>query len=722
MSDVIQPRDVLPMQLDDGLNHRKLQNMTGTELVVGQLVAVESLNSSGAFLSAQLGIADGTWKQEFLYLAGQGIQDSGTERRDKFRARTFMVLGMDTSLSSIGDPVYLSGTTGGAVTLTAPANIRKVGQVLEVGVAGKVVVAPQAFSGSGNVPFVLDQKWRDEFNGDFEAAGASNIYINNVTGSDTTGTGGPGDPYASLAKAILAIPHHRDSLNLDEITIAVIYTGTAYTWGGQCLVGSLDRIRILGETNTSTNLGQFTPAGVDVSLVNNTVQISNVALAGTLTDQYKGAWLYIGQAGYDFSDPANYAHVNASTYAGGGLHTLFLSDDSPLPWSVPLTLFDVNSLLVKVNLRTGTFTPGDKATHIYDSADLILQSLFVQNMTQLHLQGNNSLTFDGCAANTMGWFLDGGSVRLRKTYIQNSTATPDHGCLDLTNGATLDILEGNTMDGSNVVLPNMTLTTGTLASLWLHQGSQVHVTGGLWLRSHAHIRVDRGTFSRDSVGHITTVTSVQQGGPGYTAPGYITALGTKAPHRAGNYPAGEVALYGPTLTNYDYLIAAAGHDMTVVDSGDLVTSRTPALVPWVSADGGVSPCSYDPGKGTRLRINDPLLTGMRTELPKATVDPEVDEAVIDWARGEDQLLDLDAQAATKSTTLGFRHPRLGGTTKLWVRSHSAVGLTHITWPAKVTWSAGTPPGLASTTYSLYAFEYLPLLDTYYGRHVEVDVT
>jgi len=727
MSDVTLPRDVRPMQIDDGLNHRKLQNKTGAPLTVGQLVAVESMNVSEAFLSAQLAFADGTWRQGNLYIVGNAIQESGSERRDKFGGRTFMVMTLDTSLAVKGDPVYLSGSTPGAVTLAVPANVRQVGQVLIVGAEGKVLIAPKDYQNASNPPFVLDQKWRDEFNADWESpAGAVEIYVDNIAGSDTTGDGSVVSPYASLEKAELTVPHHRNDMAKDTVTITLVNNGPGnpYAWGGQNLVGSLDLITIRGqvETGSAALLDQFTPGGASVSRTNGTIEIDEV-LAGTLNDQYKGAWLYIGQAGFDFTDPDNYAHVSASSYLGGGLHKLYVSDKRPAgTWTVPLTLFDSNPLLTHVNLRPGAFVPGEKSSRIYDSANLRLQNLYLQNLTQVRLQGNDPVIFDGCFAETMAWFFDGGSARLIRTYIRNSTAVPTHGSLDLANGASVEFQDGNTLDGTNVVVPNAALTTGTLASLWLHSGSHVHVSGGLWLRSHAHIVIDKGAFHRSDGGAITVVLAVQQGGPGYTIPGYVMARLDALKAEPGSYPAGEVGLFGPVLPNFGYVIAAVGHDIALADDGDLLSTQGAATRAWLSADGGVSKCSYDPGKGTRVRINDDAGPVGMFEIVPVSAGGTTETADVNWARGEDLQLDLDAQgAAITDTTLIFVHPRLGGTHKLWVRGRNGNGSSTLSWPANVVWAAGAPVPAPQNVYQLYVFEYLPATDKYYARHAEVNV-
>jgi hypothetical protein len=471
------------MLLSDELNQRVLQNQTGAPLSVGQVVAVESMNDSEAYMAVQLGVADGTWRQELLFVVGQAIQESDTERRDKFRSRTLLVVEFDTSLAAIGDPVYLSGTTPGAVTLTPPANVRKVGQVLTVGVTGKVVIAPQLFQGFGTAPFTLDQKWRDEFDADWEAAvaGTRTVFVDNVAGSDTTGDGQTvGTAYATIDKAILDIPHHRNGLQKDEVFIRLVHNGSGnpYAWGGQALVGSLDDVTIQGSLDTSatSQIATFTTTFLDVAFLDGNVIITTAALPGTTNDLYKGQWIAVD--GYDFDNTTDYAHINRSTYDGGsGTHTLYLSDRQLAPtWEGDLTIFNPELLLTKVNLRPGVFAPGDEATRIYDSSGFKMKHLYMQNLTDLTFSGNSPVRLEGCHALTLAWYMNETEVELERVYLRNYTDVPDHGCMDLTS-TTLIVKTGCTMDGTDVLPPDAGFTTGTIASVWMRKGSHASRAG-----------------------------------------------------------------------------------------------------------------------------------------------------------------------------------------------------------------------------------------------------
>lgn len=728
MSQSVEPRWVKPMLLSDELNQRVLQNQTGAPLSVGQVVAVESMNDSEAYMAVQLGVADGTWRQELLFVVGQAIQESDTERRDKFRCRTLLVVEFDTSLAAIGDPVYLSGTTPGAVTLTPPANVRKVGQVLTVGVTGKVVIAPQLFQGFGTVPFTLDQKWRDEFNADWEAAvvGPRTVFVDNVAGSDTTGDGQTvGTAYATIDKAILDVPHHRNGLQKDEVFIRLVHNGSGnpYAWGGQALVGSLDDVTIQGSLDTSatSQIATFTTTFLDVAFLDGNVIITTAALPGTTNDLYKGQWIAVD--GYDFDNTTDYAHINRSEYDGGsGTHTLYLSDRQLAPtWEGDLTIFNPELLLTKVNLRPGVFAPGDEATRIYDSSGFKMKHLYMQNLTKLTFSGNSPVLLEGCHALTMAWYMNETEVELERVYLRNYTDVPDHGCMDLTS-TTLIVKTGCTMDGTDVLPPDAGFTTGTIASVWMRKGSHVHVEGGLWLRSHAHIICEKGTFHRKSGGYICIVVGMQQGGPGYTVPGLITTRPKLDTNEkvAGRHPGGEVELRGPQVTNIEFVLVAAGHDISISDVSDITTQRSGVDAIWVSADSGGTQCSYDPGSGSRARINDPGTNGMfRVVVPSSGSESF---NLIDWARGEDQIIDLSAQAAQDGeVNISFRHPRLGGTHKLWMKGRPA-GVASLIWASDITFSAGAPVSVNPAVYQLFVFEYLPDTATYYARHVEVDIT
>lgn len=722
MSRTLEPSWMKPMQLQDELNRRRLQNVTGAELTVGQLVVVKSLNESDAYLSAEYAVADGTWKQEWLWIVGQAIQESGTERRDKFEALTVYVLEMDTSGASPQDPVYLSATTPGGVTLTPPANLRKVGQVLEVGTKGKVGLAPHMFQGAGNVPFVLDQKWRNDFDDDWETAPAAvTVYVSNVAGDDATGDGSVGNPYATMRKAILTIPHNRSELLLAETSITLIHTGVAYDWPGQALMEGLDRIAVVGG-QAGVAPTEFTTTAPDITFVDGAVTI-DAALPGTLNDEYRGYWLHkevpLFQVA-NWRNPDMVAHIHGSLYLGGGIHRLTLSNKDPVgEWVGELLLADPNDILVKVNMRPGVFTPGEAWTALHSNTQLRLLGLWFQNATRMELIGNEDLSVQGCYIETLEWVVKGGSARFDITYFKNSTPVPIRGCLDVAAGAEVVVGKGNTMDGTNVVVPDAGLTSGTLASLWLHDGAHVRVPGGMWLRSHAHIEVDHGTFHREGNGAFVVVQGVHQGGPGYTVPGYVNARHKDtATQDGGAYQAGELAVVGPTLGNYEYVVAAVGHDITLSDDSTLRSTLAAEVAAWVSANGGLSQCSYDPGKGTRVRANDRTTVGPHVQALAITDS----ESTVDWARGESQILDVSAFVGIGDPTIRMRHPRLGEIHRLWVRPTVGGSAVTLTWDAAIVWPAGAPGTLTPNTTQLYTFSYSSDLDKYYGRHALVDVT
>jgi len=450
--------------------------------------------------------------------------------------------------------------------------------------------------------------------------------------------------------------------------------------------------------------------------------VIEATLPGTLNDEYRGHWLHTELAPFqvpNWQNPDTVAHIHSSTYLGGGVHRLVLSDRQALAvWIGDLLLADPNDILVKVNMRPGVFTPGEQTTVLHSNTQLLLAGLWFQNATRMELVGNEDLVVQNCYVETLEWVVKGGGATFKRVYFKNSTPEPIRGCLDVT-GAEVVIGPGNTMDGTNVVEPDAGMTSGTLASLWLHDGSHVRVSGGLWLRSHAHIEVDHGTFHRETGGVFVLVQGVRQGGPGYTVPGYVTARRQGADTQsAGAYQSGELAVLGGlSLDNYEYVVAAIGHDISWADDST-VLARSEGSGAWVSADGGASECSYDPGKGTRVRINKDDTVGMyESVVPQ--LNPGQD---VDWARGEDQVLDVSGLAGAVNPLLTFRHPRLGGTHSLWANAPQGGATITVLWPVNVVWPAGVPGAMAVGTHQLYTFRYSPELGKYYGEHALVDVT
>ena len=138
---VLPSRHIRADRLEDNLNRRKLQNGAGAPIAVHEIVAIDTLSEAEAHLNAKKAIADGTHLQTgLLYIAKQKAVDAAAtdrgNRGDKFWAVRTAVVPLDTSSASRGDPVYLSDSVAGGITLTAPTNTllrRQVGQVLVVG-------------------------------------------------------------------------------------------------------------------------------------------------------------------------------------------------------------------------------------------------------------------------------------------------------------------------------------------------------------------------------------------------------------------------------------------------------------------------------------------------------------------------------------------------------------------------------------------------------------
>lgn len=123
---------------------RGVKDVGAVAIAHGKVLAV--VGASGPRLTVQMADADSaTLRDTELLVALGGIEANGIGR-----AVEWCVLeDVNTNGSTIGDPVYLSGTTGGW-TLTAPASAVKIGVVLVVGAAtGKVLLHPGKFAGAG---------------------------------------------------------------------------------------------------------------------------------------------------------------------------------------------------------------------------------------------------------------------------------------------------------------------------------------------------------------------------------------------------------------------------------------------------------------------------------------------------------------------------------------------------------------------------------------------
>lgn len=103
----------------------------------GEVVTLNSCTADGSY-NIVIPARDGVTSETQLLVAAIQIREFGTV--EKWQIQDF-----DTSAKAIGDPVFLSDATPGAVTLTAPAGSPiTVGKVYIVGVAGtgKILVRP----------------------------------------------------------------------------------------------------------------------------------------------------------------------------------------------------------------------------------------------------------------------------------------------------------------------------------------------------------------------------------------------------------------------------------------------------------------------------------------------------------------------------------------------------------------------------------------------------
>ena len=128
-------RDILPPGEADWF-----RATSSTAITAGQLVRVLGLAAGGAYYTVVAAIADGTQTGRLLVAVADIPADGhGWAKKEA-------VLTLDTSAATLGDPVYLSASVAGALTLTESPE--QVGWAADVATAGQVSTDPVAASAS----------------------------------------------------------------------------------------------------------------------------------------------------------------------------------------------------------------------------------------------------------------------------------------------------------------------------------------------------------------------------------------------------------------------------------------------------------------------------------------------------------------------------------------------------------------------------------------------
>lgn len=170
----ISPSLVEPVVNRDWLGRVKIYNAeSSSSFSAGSIIAVTSSDSATEILNCKLaldGAGDLTESGWLLVAAGSIAAGSYGDAYMRFYVET----GLDTSGSSVGDPVYLSAASGGARTTTKPsATARQVGWVsVSSATAGAYVIAPSLFT-SQNPLTDLDINGQVDQNTALTAAGAA---------------------------------------------------------------------------------------------------------------------------------------------------------------------------------------------------------------------------------------------------------------------------------------------------------------------------------------------------------------------------------------------------------------------------------------------------------------------------------------------------------------------------------------------------------------------
>lgn len=284
MSNNTKTRLIKPMRTRDDLGKWDVKNTTASTLARGSVLRVNGTVSTGAYHTVELAIADGTQSRSQLLVVWADHEADTVSIASERRLVT-----MDTSSAAVGDLVYLSDVTAGAITLLVSSE--PIGRVHVVGgaTAGMVWIDPKWALASTSAADL--DKYRPDVDLDWEAriaAGDGKVHVDGATGSDTTGDGTPTLPYLTIGAAIMDIPHNRTATALRAVTIELDTPGLSYSIPSHLEATSL--ITVKGTLPTATETGTFTSDFQNISGVASSVQKLKTDIAYVAPDDYKG-WL-----------------------------------------------------------------------------------------------------------------------------------------------------------------------------------------------------------------------------------------------------------------------------------------------------------------------------------------------------------------------------------------------------------------------------------------------
>ena len=523
---------------------------------------------------------------------------------------------VDTTGRSQWDPVYLSGSTAGAYSYTPGPNAIQIGVVLEVGDAtkGVLLLCPDYFNrsaGGGTSPstplavkedattveadattLVFDgagfnlsstgtgevtitvvgggggsadlSGYRPERDTTWELANAADptVYVNADTGSDSTGDGSSGNPYASISRAIIDVPINRERAATTRVTIEVegnVALAQQYT--------QFDNITIKFVTDFSSPAASLTPSAHIREADSNVNQVT-ITAAGSGDNAFRGRFLQV-QGGSELQN----GWVLASRDNGDGTHDLkvvcnvSVDADPNNPFAPNLTSSGVVDIFP---LSAFTGCTGDVV--FQDSDGLIIENMYKKSGTT---------TFSQCTAQVKTSTIQGSAllveedshVLITSSLIRNQDNLTAFGrmiqCLDSRLELVYVGVDGGDATPASIEMPSI---PGT--SISIYASNSELVLDRLDMLDTQPVYFDQSKFAGviDANSYIGFAGLKATLNGSSSVKGYFVVddqAGSGASFRRSNYDYGQLPPIYHTLanTNPDYLVYGLGGSIIIDVTG-----------------------------------------------------------------------------------------------------------------------------------------------------------
>jgi len=419
------------------------------------------------------------------------------------------------------------------------------------------------------------------------------VYVDNDTGSDTTGDGSVGSPYASIRRALLDTPPLTRAGLLATIHLA--NTGTAYDYPYG--FAALRYVLIVGDTSTeeTRNITSVTFQSNDRG---SAVIIDGAALTD---DEWAGRTATVG--GKRFNITRNVGNTVYGYRVGADGWNSNQSGLAPGPFA----LLSRPAIEVSHDL------------YVADCYFLGFQDIDFR-CPAIYVEGANHIDWYSCTiyANNLG-VLNGTSIMLGTQIVGTKIDLSSGSWLYRANCTHLGLNPTTKAVLSGSARPEVVIRKGSFLADWyggfIHRNIQgIYVMGGLW-QNFVQANTLYGVFDDEVVGEVS--------GPIYVS---TRAPATESwPHGQGG--AGTVRLMNCAgSVDEDYFVFAGGGAQVILDTAISVGTDTEDNA--VSANDGASPSSWN-ADGTNITGGIPVYmpghqfvgsSGTTTEAGRLYVD------------------------------------------------------------------------------------------------------